>query len=112
MMDRQGGFYRRYERGRASRPGRGAHTYDADPSAVPLQRAGCRDEQSRARRWLQVAATAELRARDREWTLSVRVAGRSLASRSLSMLTWSLSILVSTLRATASRSAMSGEASE
>lgn len=37
---------------------------------------------------------------------------RALASRSLSMLTWSLSIPVRTLRATASRSAMSGEASE
>ena len=44
--------------------------------------------------------------------LAVPAAARALASRSLRMLTWSLSIPVSTLRATASRSAMSGEASE
>jgi hypothetical protein len=44
--------------------------------------------------------------------LAVPAAAWALALRSLSMFTWSLSIPVSTLRATASRSAMSGVASE
>ena len=79
---------------------------------LPFQRASLEGEQSRAGRWRQVVATAELGIRDRWSALAGPVVSRSLASRSLSMLTWSVSILVSTLRATASRSAMSADASE
>lgn len=59
-----------------------------------------------------VLVKAQVRCRRIGIQLAVPAAARALASRSLSMLTWSLSIPVRTLRATASRSAMSGEASE
>jgi hypothetical protein len=87
-----------------------------------VQRASCPAGGLGARRWLGAAPSAEFHARDLrhrrrpDCLLGIQLAAWAgvwaPALRSLSMLTWSLSMLVSTLRATASRSAMSGEASE